>query len=70
MSYLSHKLNLSELELTILRSQLKKWRYSLPRKVYRKPFVQLENNGIVLLGDGFSGGALELAVNSAMQVPI
>lgn len=56
-------------KITFKRSQLKKWRYSHPLKNYRQSFLQLENTPqVYLLGDGFGGGSIRGALQSAEDV--
>lgn len=69
-SFIHKTLGLKETDYQILRSQLKKWRYSHPQKIFTTNYCELADKRIVLLGDGFTGGSLVQAANSAYAVPI
>ncbi|MBC7754211.1 MAG: FAD-dependent oxidoreductase [Moraxellaceae bacterium] len=62
-------LNGSKLDAVILKSQLKKWRYSHPINPLTCGYVKL-NSQIVLAGDGFSGGSINHAVKSGLSIPL
>lgn len=53
----------------ILKSQLKKWRYSHPINPLTCGYVKL-NSQIVLAGDGFSGGSINHAVKSGLSISL
>lgn len=69
-SFLHAVLNLKENDYTIIRSQVKKWRYSYPVKVYKELYCEISGKKITLLGDGFAGPSLTNAARSAWAVPI
>lgn len=58
-------------EFVIMRSQLKKWRFSHPLQQLGTPFLALNaNSRLVLLGDAFGGGSITGAMRSALAVPL
>lgn len=68
-SFLDHQFNLAEKDYQLIRSQLKKWRYSHPRNPLSVGHVSVGDGNIVVLGDGLSGGSLVQAAQSALSVP-
>lgn len=48
--------------------QLKKWRYSHPKKIHPNPFVSLENQSLFLVGDAFGGASILGSIFSALSV--
>jgi renalase len=56
-------------ELNILKSQIKKWRYSHPVNPLTEGYFKLDEQ-IVLLGDGFLGPNINAAVKSGYLAPI
>lgn len=69
-SFLRTVLKVNEKDYTLLRSQVKKWRYSHPLTVYKDLYCQIPAQKIILLGDGFAGPSLINAARSAEAVPI
>lgn len=69
-SFLTNHLKIKESDYKILRSQLKKWRYSHPLNNFGADYLALPNQNIYLIGDGFTGGSLARSVASAEAVPI
>lgn len=69
-SFLHNALGLKDNDYTILRSQLKKWRYSHPANPVEVGFESLSEGKIILIGDGFSGGSLVQAAKSAFLAPL
>jgi hypothetical protein len=69
-SFITNHYNLSESGFSILRSQVKKWRYSHPLTTFGTEHCAVESKKIILFGDGFAGGSLARAAKSAMSVPI
>ena len=69
-SFLHTVLKLNEKDYTLVRSQVKKWRYSHPLNVYKDLYCQIPEKQIILLGDGFAGPSLINAARSAQAVPI
>ncbi len=54
---------------SILNSQLKKWRYSHPLKIFEDPFKALGSaENIILMGDAFGGASINGALHSAWSV--
>lgn len=51
-------------DLTYEKIQLKKWKYSHPIQPYHQKFYNNENN-LFLAGDGFAGGSINGAIESA-----
>lgn len=53
---------------TILKSQIKKWRYSHPESIYNKTYETVgSNKNIFLIGDAFGGGSVHGAILSALR---
>lgn len=69
-SFLRTVLKVNEKDYALLRSQVKKWRYSHPLTVYKDLYCQIPAQKIILLGDGFAGPSLINAARSAEAVPI
>ena len=57
-------------DFTIVRSQLKKWRYSHPLTPFSQQHLALAGGRIVLLGDAFGGASIAGAIRSASSVPL
>lgn len=53
-------------DVQVLKSQLKKWRYSQPVSHFKDLCMTLYNGQIILAGDAFGGGSIAGAVRSAM----
>lgn len=56
-------------EINILKSQIKKWRYSHPVNPLNEGYFKI-NEQIILLGDGFLGPNINAAVRSGYLAPI
>lgn len=69
-SFLMSKFNINEFDFTIIRSQLKKWKYSHPLNNLGVDYLALSEKNIFLIGDGFAGGSLAKTAASALAVPI
>lgn len=69
-SFLMSNFNINEFDFTIVRSQLKKWRYSHPLNSFDADYFALPEKNIYLIGDGFAGGSLSRSAASALVVPI
>lgn len=69
-SFLRNVLKLNEKDYILIRSQVKKWRYSHPLTIYKDLYCQIPGQPIVLLGDGFAGPSLINAARSAQAAPI
>lgn len=69
-SFLRTVLKLNENDYALVRSQVKKWRYSHPLTVHQELYCEIPGQPIVLLGDGFSGPSLIHAARSALAVPM
>lgn len=70
ISFMHKVLQTEDTDFQIIRSQLKKWRYSHPQKSFGANYCEAVDQKIFLLGDGFTGGSLSNAVNSAVSIPI
>lgn len=70
ISFITNTFKLKESDFSILRSQVKKWRYSHPLTIFGDENCVLETKKIILFGDGFVGGSLASAARSALSVPI
>jgi predicted NAD/FAD-dependent oxidoreductase len=66
-SYLKNEYGIED--IGVLKSQIKKWRYSHPVNPMNNGYYKL-NEQIVLLGDGFSGASINAAVKSGFSVPL
>lgn len=65
----SESLKKKKANFKIVKSQLKKWRYSHPLKIHTVPFESIgEPESIFLMGDAFGGASLNGALNSAIHV--
>lgn len=69
-SFLQNALKLRTSDYSIVRSQVKKWRYSHPLVFSQDLYCSLADQKIILLGDGFVGASLINAARSALAVPI
>lgn len=69
-SFLQSKFNINEFDFKVVRSQLKKWRYSHPLGHFGAEYFALPEKNIFLIGDGFAGGSLVRSAASALAVPI
>ena len=69
-SYLMNKFKIKESDYKVVRSQLKKWRYSHPINSFGADYLALSDQNIYLIGDGFIGGSLAKSAASALSVPI
>lgn len=68
---LSLYLDAQKLSVPILRSQLKKWRYSHPLSTYSKMSLSLSSEPrITLIGDAFGGPSLLGAIRSAQSLKL
>jgi renalase len=66
--HFSNWLNKQSSTSTILKSQIKKWRYSHPENIHNKTYeVVGSNQNIYLIGDAFGGGSVQGAIWSATQ---
>jgi predicted NAD/FAD-dependent oxidoreductase len=55
--------------VSVLKAQLKKWRFSHPLKTYSKSHLVLDSEKrISLIGDGFGGASLMGAIRSAQSL--
>lgn len=69
-SFLNKHLNLYEKDYKIIRSQLKKWRYSHPINPLYKDSYELIPQKIIVMGDGCSGGSLVSVAKSALNISL
>lgn len=69
-SLLRLEFGLASTEFSIVRSQLKKWKFSHPKNIYHKRFVSLANDQIILTGDAFAGGSLAKSYNQALSLVV
>lgn len=66
--HFSSWLNKQNSKSTILKSQVKKWRYSHPESIYNKTYETVgSNKNIFLIGDAFGGGSVHGAILSALR---
>lgn len=55
-------------DLKVLKSQLKKWRYCQPQSIFQEKFISLDSGKIILAGDAFGGGSINGTISSANAV--
>lgn len=70
VSLLNYEYGLDPTEFLIMRSQLKKWKFSHPKNIYHKNFVSLANGNIMITGDAFAGGSLTKTYNQALSIAL
>lgn len=68
VSFFNNHLNLNEKDYKIIRSQLKKWRYSHPINPLGKDSYELIPQKVVILGDGCCGGSVVSVARSALRI--
>jgi renalase len=60
-----------KLSSSIMKSQLKKWRFSHPLSKFSEPHIIIgSTRSIFLLGDSFGGASIRGAINSALSIPV
>ncbi len=67
----SHFIKSIDEHAIIVKSQLKKWRFSHPNQIYQSLHLDLMDNGeILLIGDAFGGASIAGAIHSAESISI
>lgn len=68
--FFNHHLGVSEKDYKVVRSQLKKWRYSHPINPIGTDFYEVVPKKVIVMGDGCSGGSLVKVATAALNIDL